>query len=83
MRGRRVARLSPWTADDPLADLRERGLVQEPQRATGFHAQEPARSPARRSAISSPSSDADRLRRHSALIKLVVDEDGSELADEL
>jgi hypothetical protein len=32
MRGRRVARLAPWTADDPLADLRERGLVQEPQR---------------------------------------------------
>jgi prevent-host-death family protein len=31
-RGRRVARLAPIVADDPLADLRERGLVQEPQR---------------------------------------------------
>ena len=33
MRGRRVARLAPVSADDPLAELRERGLVQEPQRA--------------------------------------------------
>jgi prevent-host-death family protein len=32
MRGRRVARLAPVSADDPLADLRERGLVQEPER---------------------------------------------------
>lgn len=31
MRGRRVARLTPLTTDDPLADLRERGLVQAPQ----------------------------------------------------
>jgi len=31
MRGRRVARLAPISADEPLADLRERGLVQEPQ----------------------------------------------------
>ncbi len=31
MRGRRVARLTPVAGDDPLADLRERGLVQEPQ----------------------------------------------------
>jgi prevent-host-death family protein len=30
MRGRRVARLSPVDAGDPLADLRRRGLVQEP-----------------------------------------------------
>jgi len=32
MRGRPVARLAPMSADDPLTDLRERGLVQEPQR---------------------------------------------------
>jgi len=32
MRGRRVARLSPMGAADPLADLRARGLVQEPTR---------------------------------------------------
>ena len=31
MRGRRVARLAPITDDDPLADLRARGLVLEPQ----------------------------------------------------
>jgi prevent-host-death family protein len=30
MRGRRVARLSPVNEDDPLADLRARGLVREP-----------------------------------------------------
>lgn len=30
MRGRRVARLAPVDAVDPLGDLRERGLVQEP-----------------------------------------------------
>jgi antitoxin (DNA-binding transcriptional repressor) of toxin-antitoxin stability system len=32
MRVRAVARLAPMPADDALADLRERGLVQEPQR---------------------------------------------------
>jgi prevent-host-death family protein len=32
MRGRRVARLAPVSVEDPLADLRVRGLVQEPQR---------------------------------------------------
>jgi len=32
MRGRRVARLAPVSADDALADLRARGLVQEPVR---------------------------------------------------
>jgi prevent-host-death family protein len=32
MRGRRVARLSPIEAADPLADLRARGLVDEPTR---------------------------------------------------
>ncbi len=31
MRGRRVARLTPIEDDDPLADLRSRGLVDEPQ----------------------------------------------------
>jgi prevent-host-death family protein len=31
MRGRAVARLTPISADDALADLRARGLVQEPQ----------------------------------------------------
>ncbi len=31
LRGRRVARLVPASADDPLAGLRARGLVQEPQ----------------------------------------------------
>jgi prevent-host-death family protein len=31
MRGRRVARLTPVSTDDPLADLRQRGLVQEPE----------------------------------------------------
>jgi prevent-host-death family protein len=30
MRGQRVARLSPLEVGDPLADLRARGLVQEP-----------------------------------------------------
>jgi prevent-host-death family protein len=30
MRGRRVARLSPVEGGDPLAELRERGLVAEP-----------------------------------------------------
>ena len=30
MRGRRVARLVPIADDDPLADLRSRGLVREP-----------------------------------------------------
>jgi prevent-host-death family protein len=29
-RGRRVARLSPIDGDDPLSDLRARGLVREP-----------------------------------------------------
>lgn len=33
MRGRRVARLVPVTHDDPLADLRSRGLVREPTSA--------------------------------------------------
>ena len=32
MRGRPVARLTAVSADDPLSDLRERGLVQEPSR---------------------------------------------------
>lgn len=32
MRGRRVARLSAIDAADPLADLRARGLIQEPAR---------------------------------------------------
>lgn len=32
MRGRRVARLAPVSSDDALADLRARGLVQEPER---------------------------------------------------
>ena len=32
MRGKRVARLSPMEVDDPLADLRARGLVHEPSR---------------------------------------------------
>jgi prevent-host-death family protein len=32
MRGQRVARLSPLETEDPLADLRARGLVQEPAR---------------------------------------------------
>lgn len=32
MRGRAVARLSAIDAPDPLADLRARGLVQEPAR---------------------------------------------------
>ncbi len=32
MRGKRVARLSPLEIADPLADLRARGLVQEPAR---------------------------------------------------
>jgi prevent-host-death family protein len=32
MRGRRVARLSPMEAVDPLDDLRTRGLVREPTR---------------------------------------------------
>ncbi|MGI8623558.1 MAG: type II toxin-antitoxin system Phd/YefM family antitoxin [Solirubrobacteraceae bacterium] len=32
MRGRRVARLSPLERDDPLADLRARGLVRDPER---------------------------------------------------
>jgi prevent-host-death family protein len=32
MRGRRVARLSPIATEDPLADLRARGLVREPTR---------------------------------------------------
>jgi prevent-host-death family protein len=31
MRGRRVARLAPFSNDDALADLRARGLVQDPQ----------------------------------------------------
>ena len=31
MRGRRVARLAPFSQDDALADLRARGLVEEPQ----------------------------------------------------
>ncbi len=30
MRGKRVARLSPVSEHDPLADLRARGLVREP-----------------------------------------------------
>lgn len=33
MRGQRVARLSPLEVGDPLADLRARGLVQEPTRS--------------------------------------------------
>lgn len=32
MRGRPVARLAPLSSDDALADLRARGLVQEPER---------------------------------------------------
>jgi prevent-host-death family protein len=42
MRGRRVARLSPMNAVDPLADLRARGLVREPtqrKRASAEHRQ--------------------------------------------
>lgn len=30
MRGRRVARLAPVERDDPFADLRARGLIEEP-----------------------------------------------------
>lgn len=33
MRGKRVARLSPLEIGDPLAELRARGLVQEPSRS--------------------------------------------------
>lgn len=33
MRGRRIARLSRVDAGDPLADLRARGLVRDPQHA--------------------------------------------------
>lgn len=33
MRGRRIARLSMAQDDDPLADLRARGLVRDPQRS--------------------------------------------------
>lgn len=33
MRGRRVARLSAADVGDPLADLRARGLVRDPQQA--------------------------------------------------
>lgn len=32
-RGRRVARISSLEADDPLDDLKRRGLVQEPRRS--------------------------------------------------
>jgi prevent-host-death family protein len=32
MRGKRVARLGPLEASDPLAALRERGLISEPAR---------------------------------------------------
>jgi prevent-host-death family protein len=32
MRGRRIARLSPVDATDPVADLRARGLVRDPLR---------------------------------------------------
>ena len=32
IRGRRVARLAPVETDDPLADLRARGLVADPSR---------------------------------------------------
>lgn len=32
MRGRRIARLSAVERDDPLADLRARGLVRDPER---------------------------------------------------
>jgi prevent-host-death family protein len=32
MRGRRVARLAPLANEDPLDDLRARGLVADPQR---------------------------------------------------
>jgi prevent-host-death family protein len=42
MRGRRVARLSPMEAADPLTDLRTRGLVREPtqrKRASAEHRQ--------------------------------------------
>ena len=42
MRGRPVARLTPMTADDPLADLRERGLVQEPEREWSPRRRRPA-----------------------------------------
>lgn len=31
IRGRRVARLTPIDREDPLADLRARGLIQEPE----------------------------------------------------
>lgn len=41
MRGRAVARLAPMSADDPLADLRERGLVQDPQREWQPRSQRP------------------------------------------
>jgi antitoxin (DNA-binding transcriptional repressor) of toxin-antitoxin stability system len=82
MRGRRVARPAPMTSDDPLADLHERGLVQKPQRE--WHSKKRA-------------SDAERVgersRRRaaplvayfdtSALIRIVLEEDGPQLADEL
>lgn len=32
MRGKRVARIAPIEVDDPLAELRARGLVREPRR---------------------------------------------------
>lgn len=44
MRGRRVARLSPVDAADPLADLRARGLIQEP---TGLKREGKAKAPKR------------------------------------
>ncbi len=41
MRGRAVARLAAVSDHDPLADLRERGLVQDPQREWQPPAQRP------------------------------------------
>jgi prevent-host-death family protein len=84
MRGRRVARLVPVDDVDPLTDLRARGLIREPTAP---------RSPRARRARLKAAGPGVRARRRptalivyfdtSALVKLIFDEPGSELAVEL
>jgi prevent-host-death family protein len=84
MRGRRVARLVPVDEIDPLADLRARGLVRDPTTPA-----QPARAPSPaqgRKARVRPRRRPTALIVYfdtSALIKLIFDETGSELAVEL
>ena len=81
-RGRRVARLSAIGRDEALAELVRRGLVRLPERPRSRR----RASVAARGSVSELVAEQRRSRLYldtSALIKLIVAEDGSDVAAEL